>query len=257
MFEHIEINNQNTLADNMKELIASCDNIVALAQVAAGAESIYINYEQHGKWWLSIGAWCSPHLKVHTFDDEFFEFEVSSFSTVTDIAEQKGNLMMDLEETGYNFDPCLDIKTTLKGLLSQRIDKEIATGRAFYAEVPHTGGNGQLLEYYSTKEFKDAFINLAHNADNCSFDKFLSKADAISFYEDLDADADDEDKVYNDVIAAIQVLPDDGAVHVWHDGVGDYEVAVANDTNEFDWAWDVVTHDFQSANYICFGGCEA
>ena len=62
MFEHIKINDQKSLKDNIKELIASCDDVVALAKVAAGAESIYINYEPHGKWWLSIGVWCSPNL---------------------------------------------------------------------------------------------------------------------------------------------------------------------------------------------------
>lgn len=253
MFEYIKINNQNTLADNMKELIASSKCASTLADVAAGEKSIYISYEPHGKWWLSIGVYCQPCLAVHTFDNEFEAFDPTSSS----LAEVKNGLMTDLEENGYNFDPCLNTRTMLQGLLSQRIDKEIATGRVFYAEVPHTGGNGQVLEYYSTKEFKDAFINLAHNADDCSFEKFLSKADAISFYEDLDADEDDEDRTFNDVIAEIQALPDGGAVHVWYDGVGDDEVAEANDTNEFNWAWRVVTHDFQSADYICFEEGEA
>ena len=259
MFEHIKINNQNTLADNMKELIASSKCASTLADVAAGEKNIYINYEPHGKWWLSIGVYCHPCLAVHTFNNEFEAFDPTADSLaevknglMTDLEEVKNGLMTDLEENGYNFDPCLNTRTMLQGLLSQRIDKEIATGRVFYAEVPHTGGNGQVLEYYSSKEFKDAFINLAHNADDCSFEKFLSKADALSFYKDLDADEDDEDKAYNDVIAAIKALPDGGAVHVWHDGVSDYEVAVANDTNEFDWAWEVVTHDFRSADYIEF-----
>lgn len=250
MFEHIKINDQKSLKDNIKELIASCDDVVALAKVAAGAESIYINYEPHGKWWLSIGVWCSPNLKVHTFDDEFYEFEVFNFSNAADIAEQKDKLMTDLNENGYSFDPSSDVQTILKGLLSQRIDKEVDADRVFYAEVPHTGSSGQIIEYYGMTKLKNTFINLAHNTDNCFFTSFKSKEDAISLFEEVDDD--EEVGLFDDVVTAIKALPDGVGVHIWHDGVSG-EVAEANDANEFDWAWEVVTHDFQSASYICFG----